>query len=363
MLFNGKVTAAPGRSGLRRFISVFRGLSGSAVLLVALAPAESAGGAPAELKQVQSIELKKGWNSVFLRVFPEGLNPQEVFNGTPVSIAAAYFRSHSPARYISDPDTDTLRKEGWSIWYAPSRPDAALTDLAAVFGNRAYLIFAERDFTWNVSGVVHFGQLRWKPDSFNLVGFPVSAQFPPTFEKFFSGSKAHAALQAYQLVDGKWTRVINPAATTIRGGTAYWVYSRGASDYQGPLEVEIPKGEGISVGNRDPSAVVVLTNSSSDPLDLSVERHAGGGSGLPLALGLRGFDPVTKAQKSVAVEMPNELSFETLEPGQKSAFVLEARVEEMQSAMEAALLKISTSNGVEHWVPVVGTRHDKLSAD
>jgi len=311
----------------------------------------------------QSLTLKKGWNSVFLKVFPENPDPVAVFKGTPVSIAAAYFRSESSTRFISDPDTSTLKKEGWSIWYAPDRPDAALADLGAIFGNRAYLVYAESDFTWNVEGVVHFGRIRWKPDSFNLVGFPVDRLAPPTFDKFFSGSRSHNLLRVYRLVDEKWTRIANPSSAVIENGVAYWVYSKGASDHQGPIGVRIPKGEAITVGTQVSSATVVLSNTSTDPVDISVERKGSGSSNLPLGLGLKGFNQTTSRLTSFAVEFPASLSFKTLEPGEKAAFVLEPRVEQMQSAVQATLLKISTQSGIVHWVPVIGTRADKAGRD
>jgi hypothetical protein len=313
--------------------------------------------------RTQSLSLKKGWNSVFLNVFPENPDPVEVFKGTPVSIAAAYFRSESSTRFISDPTTSDLKKEGWSIWYAPNRPDAALADLGAIFGNRAYLLYAESDFTWSVEGVVHFGQIRWKPDSFNLVGFPVNTQSPPTFDKFFSGSKAHAQMRIYGLVDEKWKRLTNPSSEVIKSGAAYWVYSEGASDHQGPIEVRIPKGEAIIVGTQVPSATVMLTNTSADPVDISVERNGTGSDHLPLGLDLKGFDQTTKRMTSVAVEFPATLNFKTLEPGEKAAFVFESRVEQMQSNFQATLLKISTQSGIEHWVPVIGTRPDMTSGE
>ncbi|KPA17716.1 hypothetical protein MHK_002068 [Candidatus Magnetomorum sp. HK-1] len=46
------------------------------------------------------------------------------------------------------------------------------------------------DFTLNISGTPQFKNQRWKPDSFNLTGFHVDPQAPPTFFNILKVLKA-----------------------------------------------------------------------------------------------------------------------------------------------------------------------------
>src|SRR5262249_20386346 len=151
----------------------------------------------------------------------------------------------TPLEFIRDPGLVRWKEDGWSVWYAPQRPDAFLSNLRAIQGNKAYLIYAERACTWNPGGYVVFQAPHWQSDSFNLVGFPVDSVSPPTFAKFFAGSKAHQELRVYRLVDERWVPVNNPGSTPMRAGEACWVYCEGGSDYQGPLAVNLAYGKGL----------------------------------------------------------------------------------------------------------------------
>src|SRR5947207_5004469 len=208
--------------------------------------------------RTQQIQLQKGWNSVFLEVFPIGSDPGVVFSNAPVGIAAAYFPLPNSVEFVRDPSRINWKKEGWGVWYASRREDAFLSNLHAIEGNKAYLIFAESDFTWTVQGEALFQRRQWKADSFNLTGFGVDEVAPPTFGKFFAGSKAHAQPRIYRLADERWVKVTSPDATSMKSGEACWVYCQGASDYQGPLNVTIPLGTGVVFGNSGSGQVRIV---------------------------------------------------------------------------------------------------------
>jgi len=311
----------------------------------------------AETTRTQSINLHKGWNAIQLQVTPSDSTPPTVFSGTPIAIAATYFGANTSAQFIQNPTSTEWKKEGWGVWYAPGRPDAFLSTLNAITGNRAYLVYSKQDFTWSVTGEVTFSRIRWKSDSFNLVGFCLDPVSPPTFDKFFSGSTAHRPCRIYQLVNDQWMLVANPVQATMSSGQAYWVYCKGGSDYQGPLSTAIPTGR-LSLSGSPAEVTLGLGNPGSDPVNISVQTVASDG-GLPLSYCIRG---VTAAKISDLVfDFPANYQFPTLETGQNTGLYLRLRRDQMTSASQSALLKISTDSGVQLWIPVTGSR-DALSS-
>ena len=305
----------------------------------------------ADTIRTQTIALHKGWNSIYLEVTPTNPSPALVFSNTPVSIAAVYFGGDSPVQFIQNPGSISWKKDGWAVWYAPSRPDGFLTTLFTLNGNRAYLIFSEQDFTWSISGNVSLGSVKWKPNSYNLAGFGVDATAPPTFGKFFAGSPVHQPGQIYRLVNNQWALIASPSTTTMRSGEACWIYCKGASDYQGPLTVKLATADSVSFGSSAESPIS-LENCTADPLTVKVETVANDG-GIPLGYVVRG---ITEGKMVDATfDLPVQYTPPALEAGQTSWLWLKLRREKMSTAAQGALLKISTDSGAEVWVPVTGT--------
>jgi hypothetical protein len=328
------------------------------LLLAGLVAVSLSLGADAENVRPQTISLHKGWNSVFLEVSPTNREPSALFAQTPVAIAATYFAVEKPVQFIQDPGAIGWNKEGWGVWYADNRPDAFLSNLYAVHGNRAFLIFSTQDFVWTVTGTAELAPTRWKNDSFNLVGFGVDAVAPPTFEQFFSGSPAHHPYRIYRLVDGQWMAVTDAVRSTLRSGEAYWVYCNGASDYQGPLRAKIMAGRGIDFGDLS-DAWISFANESSDPTRIRVET-VGREAPLPLAYTIRG---ITKGNMlRVSSALPPSYWLPSLEAGESTSLWLKLPREKMTQPVQSTLLKITSDSGVQLWVPVTG-RRDSLSAE
>jgi hypothetical protein len=308
----------------------------------------------ANTSRTQTIALHKGWNAVQLMVTPADATPATVFSGTPIAIVATYFGATTAAQFMQDPGSTQWKKEGWGVWYAPTRSDAFLSTLNGIAGNRAYLIYSKQDFTWNVTGEVGFAKVRWKSDSFNLVGFCLDPVSPPTFDKFFKNSTAHQPSRIYRLVNDQWVLVSSPAQTTMNSGEAYWVFCKGGSDYQGPLSATAATGR-LSLSGSPAETVLALANAGSDPVSITVQTVSNDG-GLPLSYCIRG---VTTAKISDLIfDLPASYSLPTLEAGSATGLYLRLRRDQMTSASQSALLKISTDSGVQMWIPITGTRDD-----
>jgi hypothetical protein len=306
----------------------------------------------ADNNRIQTIPLHKGWNAVFLEVNPTNSDPATLFAHTPVSVAATYLASDRPVQFIRNPDSMQWNKDGWGVWYAADRPDAFLSSLHAVYGHQAYLILAQQDFTWTVSGPMYFEPLRWKSDSFNLVGFSVDETAPPTFDQFFGGSTAHRPYRIFRLTGDAWTLVSDPIRSTMRSGEAFWVYCSGRSEFQGPLNTRLAAGERVEFGDGTDSWIR-LRNDSKDPMLVQVET-AGSGEPLPLSYSLVAIS--SNAMTDVSIPLPAVYRLPVLEPGDTYPLWLGLNRQKMTANTQEQLLKISTDGGTRAWIPIIGYR-------
>jgi hypothetical protein len=182
---------------------------------------------------------------------------------------------------------------------------------------------------------------------------------PPTFGQFFAGSAAHRHNRLYRLVDGSWKRVSDPSSESMRSGEAFWIYSDGRSDYQGPLRVDTLARQGLVLGERP--GELVLRNLASHPLQPKIHHLAAQGEPVPLAFvvqvtgdprSLARRAPMAKPSGPWLQEMP------PLEAGASVRVPMATRLDAMHSHAQVSLLRIDTDLGTESWVPVVGIRED-----
>jgi hypothetical protein len=307
----------------------------------------------------QTIQLTRGWNAVFLEVYPTETKPSALFGSTPVDVVAGYFPPGSSAQYMTDPGASLFSQSGWGVWYSESRPDAFLKTLHGIYGPQAYLIHAKSDFTWTVSGAVTPIPMKWQPNSYNFVGFGVHQTAAPTFAQFFAGSAAHRQSKIYRLTNGSWRRVLDPSAETLRSGEAFWIYSDGASTYQGPLRAETRTRLGVVLGNGAES--LTLRNDSGNPITTTVEHVVTDATPVPISIVVHGINS-NGLVKDISAPLPSGAWTQPLPPlegGRALRLPFEARVQELTSAAQGSLLKITTDLGTEQWIPVIGVRKNR----
>ena len=313
--------------------------------------------AQADALRTQTVSLHKGWNAVFLQVDPTNASPSDCFRGTPISIVALYSGSKA-VQYVQNPTTNNLNpSHGWSVWYADARPDAFLTSLFSISGNNAYLIYSQNDFVWSVSGNVILRQIKWKPNSFNLVGFGLDDASPPTFDQFFDASAEHHPYKIYRLANDQWVSVGNAQTTQMRNGEACWIFCNGSSDYQGPLYVKPELGQSINLYGLT-QAGTLLANKTKNPMVVRVENSS---SAVPLAYMLN----IVTSSNVVATsfDLPTVYSMQTFEAGERRGFWLRLRPEQMADATRSTLLKITSDIGTQCWLPVNAFRSGLNSAN
>src|SRR5688572_19622989 len=226
----------------------------------------------------QTIQLRGGWNAVFVEVQPEPASCEAVFAGLPVESAWAFNRQHQPVQFIQDPANLAPGNPDWLNWLPTNSAAAASANLFAIEARRAYLIKLPNNAgTMNLSikGRPVLKPIEWLQGSLNLVGFAVAASGGPSFQNFFANSPAHVGQPIFRLnAQGQWIKVTAPASTFIVSGEAYWVGCGAASAFSGPLVVSTGFRSGLPYGGSQVEMTLKIKNGSTGPRAFSVTRFS-----------------------------------------------------------------------------------------
>ncbi len=316
--------------------------------------------AAAQALRSQTIALETGWNAVYLEVDPTESDPAQLFAGTPVGVVASHVSARRGAQFVLNPAANLLSTYGWSIWYAPERPDAFLTTLHSVYGGKPYLLFSATNATLEISGSAVPEHLSWTPDAYNFVGFPVVASGGPTFRQFFSASAAHNHNKIYRLVNGAWRQTLIPAEESMRSGEAFWIYCAGKSDYTGPLQVATRSATGVSLSSQGGSKVT-FRNRTAYPLSFFVEHLTNPAFPIPISTPLQVLDEETGGLSTRSVHFAADYfrqEFPALEAGQAISWPLALRLQDAGAGERYSLLRVTTEMGTITYIPVTASRDD-----
>ena len=304
----------------------------------------------------QSITLQPGWNSVYLEVQPTDNAANDVFSGLPIASVWTRAERLSSVDYIQNASEVTFNEAGWLRWFNPSRPEAFLNNLFAVFPNHAYLIKSTNatPVQWTVTGRPSLRRPAWVPDSYNLRGLPVDPTSPPTFMNFLRYSQAHynpttgQMQKIYRLnSSGQWTQVA-PGDTT-RAGEAYWIYTQGASDYMAPLDVRVDLGDGLDFGLTLTTLNLRVRNLTGNLRNATIQELNASG---PSALAYYHFDPSAGVQW---LDLPSPLVVAP-DPNGETRLRLAVRRQNMTGTNYTSLLQITDGLGTRLLVPVNADR-------
>jgi hypothetical protein len=242
----------------------------------------------------QTFTLRPGWNAVYIEVEPANRSPAVVFKDIPVASVWTWGERMTAAEFIQDPSEASFNSAGWLGWFAPDRPEAFLSNLHAVQAQRSYLIKVDsaQPLQWSVTGRPAIRNVAWAPDAYNLRGFSVDHANPPTFLSYFRNAAAHYDAASgvlepiYRLsASGQWVRV--NAGDRMRRGEACWVFSRGASDFMGPIEVRLESGDRVDFDVETEQIEVEFRNRMAADQALLVQLRS---ASIPGALAYRRFD-------------------------------------------------------------------------
>ena len=223
----------------------------------------------------QVITLRPGWNAVFLEVDPNPADCSAVFSDIAnLERVWAWTPQVSTVEYIQDPETLVPDQPAWRV-YMPDNP--IVTNLFAVSGGKPYLIKigGSAEVSLTITGEPCLPSIKWQPDSFNYVGFHLDPGNEPFFEEFFAPSPAHSQQEIYYLSDtGIWKLASHPDSTRMPQGEAFWIYTKGHSQYQGPLAVQLDQREGAHYGQILNEQSVKISNLSASDIGVSLSLQA-----------------------------------------------------------------------------------------
>lgn len=310
----------------------------------------------------QTLTLRPGWNAVFLEVEPADNSPAAVFAGVPIESVWTRADVVASAEFIQDPSERAFSRASWLGWFAPGRPDAFLSNLQALQAHRAYLIKlgGGNAVPLSVTGSTAFRRPVWVADAYTLQGFPVDEESPPTFGGYFESSAAHfdvevgaSSFEAYRLTDDQWIRVA--PGETIHRGEAYWVYTRGVSDFAGPFSVQLDLGDGLRYADDLAELSVNFDNPGPSPVTVSVDELTDGGA---RGLSYYQFSPTEGSQW-----LPLTASWtRTVPGGQRDRLRLAIRRGDLTAATYASVLRVRDGAGSEWLIPVSAERQDAMDA-
>lgn len=194
----------------------------------------------------QTIQLNEGWNSVFLEVEPYPPECRRQLKGLPIKTVTTYDPDLSSVEFIQNPAQLTPDLPEWRFFFPVGDPREFSNSLHVFRANTPYLIECTEPFDWTIVGKPVFRTQEWKPDSYNFVGFHVDPDQPPALADWFGPSNAHQPIDFWKLdAEGYWEKVYTTATTPIESGEAYWIFTNGQSDFQGPVTIQLPQGKEI----------------------------------------------------------------------------------------------------------------------
>lgn len=224
--------------------------------------------------------LKQGWNAIYLDVVPTNTAAAVIFKGLPIQSAWRPQDKVSSVEFISDPSEPIWNRDRWLLYVPTNRLESIDNNLFQIDGGQPYLIQLSAAAQWVVTGTPYFGPVTWKPDAFNLKGFPVDPDLAPSFQEFFRDSAAHYSSANNQLQpiyqlnsSGKWTQV--DPSDLMDSRTAYWVYTKGASQYVAPIEIVMDSPNGINFDRGLRETIIRVVNRGAQTATASVSEQGG----------------------------------------------------------------------------------------
>jgi len=258
-----------------------------AVALLALGSVAPLVAGPADL--TRAYDLEPGWNAIYVDVTLADSAPERVFGTVPVESVWCYFPSETPVKFLSDPKEGLANVPGWTAFFPAQSEHALQTNLYAVQPGRSYLIKLQSSTrqTLRLTGKPAYVSPRWVADGFTLTGLQTDWSAPVAVGDYFSSSPAHDRQPVYRLSPaGGWARL--PLGATAKPGEAFWVFTKSATDFKGPLELDLRGRAGIDFGATTDRDSFQLLNRTSRTVTVQMSAEATTADALLMASGLAG---------------------------------------------------------------------------
>jgi hypothetical protein len=298
----------------------------------------------------QTFQLRNGWNSIWLEIEPTNTSIAAVFANLPLASVWTYVPKDSSVEFIQQQTEDLFNEPAWLPHFPPPRPEAFLSKLYEVHALQPYLVKLTNvatTITLTVTGVPVVRPVKWITDSFNLRGFPVNPNIPPTFASFFGNAPAHAGQAIYELQPGGQWQLVN-LSTTMKRGEGYWSFCRGDSTYQGPSGITLDFGEGLIFGTVLNELTPRIINSSTNARTVCL-RDLFTGANNPLSY------QIFVNNRLNWVNLPSPYCF-TIGPGTTIDLRLAMRRKDFSGTNFASIIEVTDDIGTRYLVPVTAAK-------
>ncbi len=231
----------------------------------------------------QQVDLKPGWNAIYLNVQPAAESIDALFEGQPVESVWMWNKRFSTIDFDVDPNTLLPDDPHWLVWFPASNPESFLRRLFGMSASSAYLVKVDptaAPFSVLIKGQPRLPSYEWVPHALNLVGFPANPSHPPLFSDFFQHTDCIDTTRGFENelyslgVDGKGQCIVAPARTPIIPGAAYWIGCGMAPKHTTPMPVDVRGLEmnfGTVLSEQD---MTVINPSNTDSLTVSIRQIA-----------------------------------------------------------------------------------------
>ena len=231
----------------------------------------------------QTINLKAGWNAVYLHVDPshdtlENLVGTDLTN--PIMEVWLWAPPSSTLQFVQSPQQPV---EG-AQWMAWNRNSADLQLLQRLVGNSAYLVRVGTNvptYAWTIKGKPLPPTYEWTTTGLNFLGFPTVPTGAPTFESFLAKApelQQNAEIYHYpggDLGSGNPARLYSLRTTKVNRGQAYWIRSGTTYNrYFAPFELAMSGSRGVNYGDTLNASSFRLRNLTASNLTVTLRLAA-----------------------------------------------------------------------------------------
>lgn len=226
----------------------------------------------------QTIQLRPGWNAIFLEIDPTPQDCDTLFAGLPVESVWDFNRVVDLPQFVQDPTTLTPGAPGWLTWFPVSHPLSSQTSLFTLRDGRPYLVkvasnAAPAMLNLTLTGRPSLRRTSWYAGGLNLAGFHVGIT-GPSFQSLFAGEGGLAGQPVYSLeASGVWRRLQDLSTARPRAGEAYWIRCAAPAQRTGTVVVEMGARGGLEFeGGQEQT--LRIRNSGNAPRNITVRLLA-----------------------------------------------------------------------------------------
>ncbi len=231
----------------------------------------------------QTVNLKAGWNAVYLHVDASHETLQSWVGpdlANPITEVWMWAPPASTVQFVTSPQEPLADSGQWRHW----NRNTGEGTLARLVPNAAYLVRVSADtatYDWSIKGKPVAPSYQWTTTGLNFIGFPTVPTGAPTWEEFIAPSpdlQLGAEIFQYsggELGAGNPSRLYALRSARVTRGQAYWLRAGTKFNrYFSPFELEATGGGGLTFGQALVARNFRLRNLTTNTLTVTLNMVA-----------------------------------------------------------------------------------------